>query len=85
MTTDALTEKIRGILKLHGKLPTDIATLSDSADLYSAGLTSQASVGLMLALEGAFDIEFPDNLLNRKTFESVVAIRGVITQLTGGK
>jgi acyl carrier protein len=85
VTTDVLTEKIRGILKQHGKLPTEIATLGDSADLYSAGLTSQASVGLMLALEGAFDIEFPDKLLNRKTFESVAAIRGVVAQLTGGR
>jgi acyl carrier protein len=28
----------------------------------------------MLGLEEAFDIEFPDNLLNRKSFASISAI-----------
>jgi len=82
-TPDDLTVRIRSVLKQHGKLPVDIATVADSADLYGAGLTSQASVGLMLGLEGEFDVEFPDNLLNRRTFESVAAIRAVIAQLTG--
>jgi acyl carrier protein len=81
---EELTTRIRNIVKQHGKLPTDIAALSDSADLYASGLTSQASVSLMLALEGEFEIEFPDNLLNRKTFESVAAIRGVVSQLLAG-
>lgn len=85
MTHDTVTEKIRGILKQHAKLPVDVATLSDTADLYAAGLTSQSSVGLMLALEGEFDVEFPDNLLNRRTFESIAAMRGVVSQLTAGK
>lgn len=80
----SLTTRIRNILKQHGKIPTDIAALSDTADLYSSGLTSQASVALMLALEGEFEIEFPDALLNRKTFESVAAIRGVVTKLLEG-
>jgi acyl carrier protein len=77
----ALTTRIRNILKQHGKLPSDVAALSETADLYASGLTSQASVALMLALEGEFEIEFPDNLLNRKTFESVAAIRGVVSTL----
>jgi acyl carrier protein len=70
-------------LKQHGKLPTDIATLSDTSDLYASGLTSQATVTLMLALEGEFEIEFPDALLHRKTFESVTAIRSAISGLKG--
>jgi acyl carrier protein len=28
----------------------------------------------MLGIEDAFDIEFPDNLLNRKSFASIAAI-----------
>lgn len=76
-----LTTRIRNIVKQHGKLPNDLTALPDTADLYASGLTSQASVALMLALEGEFEIEFPDNLLNRKTFESVAAIRGVVAQL----
>lgn len=85
MTTPAdISSQIRSILTQHAKLPVDVASLADTADLYANGLTSQASVTLMLALEGAFDVEFPDALLNRKTFESVAAITGVIEKLKAG-
>jgi acyl carrier protein len=79
-----MVEDIRSILKEHGKLSVDIAGLSDDADLYQAGLTSHASVNVMLALEGKFDIEFPDRMLKRNVFESVSAIRAAIEELTGG-
>ena len=52
--------KIRSILKEHGRLTKDAAALADDADLYQAGMTSHASVNVMLALEDAFDVEFPD-------------------------
>ncbi len=80
-----MTEDIRAIVKEHGRLPVDIATLADEADLYSAGLTSHASVNLMLALESKFDLEFPERMLRRKSFESVAAIRAAITELVAEK
>ena len=58
-----------------GKLPVDAATIVDDTDLYQAGLTSHASVSVMLALEDAFDIEFPERMLKKSTFESVAAIQ----------
>jgi acyl carrier protein len=66
--------RVRTLLKTTGWLQTDIDTLADDADLYAAGLTSHATVTLMLALEEAFDVEFPDSLLRRRTFSSVDAI-----------
>jgi len=36
---------------------------------------------VMLALESAFDIEFPDQMLTRSVFSSIAAIRGALTQL----
>jgi len=74
-------ETIREILTQHGRLPVGVETLSDDSDLYNAGVTSLATVGLMLALEDAFDIEFPENKLSRKTFESIEAISEVIEEL----
>ncbi len=79
-----MTDKIRRILKDHGRLSKDIEALSDEDDLYQAGLTSHASVNVMLALEGEFDVEFPDRMLKRSVFESVSAIRAAIEELTGG-
>ncbi len=75
---------IREILADSGWLAVDVATLSDEDDLYAAGLTSHGSVNLMLALEERFDIEFPEQLLRRRTFESIAAIREAVTGLRNG-
>ncbi len=77
-----MNDRIRAILKEHGRLAVDIGTLADDADLYEAGMTSHASVNVMLALEGAFDVEFPDRMLRRGVFESVSAIATALTELT---
>lgn len=69
-----MKQTIRDLVAKFGKLPVSIDQVADHADLYAAGLTSFASVQLMLGLEEAFDIEFPDNLLNRKSFASISAI-----------
>jgi acyl carrier protein len=55
--------------------------MSDQADLYAAGLTSHASVNVMLALEDAFDFEFPEKLLRKSTFASISAIRDALAEL----
>ena len=44
-------------------------------------MTSHASVNVMLALEDAFDVEFPDGMLKRSVFESVAAISDALEQL----
>lgn len=77
-----MTTKIRELLAKHGALPVPVETLADTADLYEAGLSSFASVQLMLALEDAFDVEFPETLLNRKSFASIAAIRDALASLT---
>jgi acyl carrier protein len=39
----------------------------------------------MLALEGEFDVEFPDHMLKRSVFESIAAINSAIDELTAGR
>jgi acyl carrier protein len=77
--------KIRNILKEHGRLTKDATALAEADDLYQAGMTSHASVNVMLALEGEFDVEFPDHMLKRSVFESIAAIRTAIDELTAGR
>jgi acyl carrier protein len=77
-----MTDTIRRIVGDEGRLAVDVFTLEDDANLYDVGLTSHASVNLMLALEDAFDIEFPDEMLRKQTFESVAAIRAALEELT---
>jgi acyl carrier protein len=77
----SLQARVRALLKDTGWLQADIDGLPDAADLYAAGLTSHATVNLMLALEEAFDIEFPDSLLRRRTFSSVDAIAEALVEI----
>ncbi len=76
---------IRAILSEHARLPIDAASIADDADLYRAGMTSHASVNVMLALEAKFDVEFPDRMLSREVFGSIRAIRAAIEELTSGR
>jgi acyl carrier protein len=76
------TTRIRTILKDHGRLSREVDGLADDADLSQAGLTSHASVNVMLALEGEFEIEFPDAMLKRSLWTSIASIRAAIDELT---
>lgn len=76
-----MEERIWKIIQENGRLPVDTASLSEDSDLYVAGMTSHASVNVMLALEDAFDIEFPDHMLKRSVFQSVTAISGALREL----
>lgn len=76
-----MNTKIRELLAKLGNLPVAVDQLSDDADLYSVGLSSFASVQLMLGIEDAFDLEFPDNLLNRKSFSSIAAIQYTVESI----
>jgi acyl carrier protein len=76
-----MNDEIRKVLIEHGRLPIDVDALSDDDDLYAMGLTSHASVNVMLGLEDAFELEFPDQLLRRSTFASIAAIRNALAGL----
>ena len=78
----SMEEAIREVLASYAKLPVDIATVGYDADLYQIGLTSHASVNVMLGLEDAFDVEFPDALLRKDTFHSIASIAGALGGLT---
>ena len=80
-----LTNGIRRILHDHARLSVDAESIDESADLYDAGMSSHASVNVMIALEDAFDIEFPDAMLRRSTFASVGAITSAVATLQGDR
>lgn len=65
MTTQTTTSIIRDVIEQHARLRVPADSLPDDADLFQAGMTSHASVNVMLGLEDAFDIEFPDHMLKR--------------------
>ena len=78
--------QLRAVLAECAGLAVDIGQLDDKADLYRAGMSSHATVSVMLALEDTFEIEFPTEMLNRATFESGEAIgRAVSILLAAGE
>jgi acyl carrier protein len=80
---ELVEDQIRSILAEYAKLPEDPSLLKDDDDLFKAGMTSHASVNVMLALEDEFDIEFPESMLRKSTFETIGAMRAAVSQLTG--
>ena len=79
-----MEETIREVLTEHARLAVDASTIDEHADLFAAGMTSHASVNVMLALEDAFDFEFSEKMLKKSTFESIGAIRTGVLEMTGG-
>ena len=57
--TDDIVDAILSIVATYGNLSIDVSSLSDDEDLFLAGMTSHASVTVMLELQTRFDIEFP--------------------------
>lgn len=84
ITADQADVQIRAVLRDYGRLNVDSNALDNSADLYQSGMTSHASVNVMLALEGAFDVEFPDHMLKRNVFTSIQSIRSALNELMAG-
>ncbi len=81
MSDNDLVQRIRKVLQEHARLTRDVAGLSEEGDLYQAGMTSHASVNVMLALEGEFEVEFPDHMLKRNVFNSIASIRDALEEL----
>jgi acyl carrier protein len=76
-----MTDAIRQVIAEHCRLPVDVSALGETDSLYDAGMSSHASVTLMLALEDAFDVEFPDRMLTRSVFESIASIEAAVSEL----
>jgi len=76
-----MRETIQSVLADHGRMNVDPRQIDTEDDLYEFGLTSHASVNVMLALEDEFDVEFPDEVLKKSTFSSIQSIEAVVAEL----
>lgn len=77
--------ELRRILSESARLDVSPDTLADDADLYAAGLSSLATVHLMLAIENEFDIEIPDRMLTRRLFSSIDSLAAAVEELQRAK
>ena len=87
MTSAEIEIHVREVLAQRAKISHDIAAAGAEAkvsvtdSLYDAGMTSHATVKVMLGLEDRFDLEFPDELLQRSVFDRIENIVHAIEKL----
>lgn len=77
----SVSRRVRDVVAIQGKIVEDLAKMTDSDDLYVAGMSSHASVNVMLALENEFEVEFLDSQLRRSSFQSIDSICQVLFEL----
>jgi acyl carrier protein len=75
---------IRRIVGEHGRLEVDIASVNPDDDLYERGMTSHAVVNVMLELEDEMDFEFPDEMLRKRTFQTLANIQEALETIGVG-
>ncbi|CAM2138371.1 Aminoacyl carrier protein [Pararobbsia alpina] len=73
---------LRRILSESARLDVPVDQIEDTSDLYEHGLSSLATVQIMLAVEDAFDIEIPDAMLTRKLFQSIDSLAAAVSELS---
>jgi acyl carrier protein len=76
-----INTRIQQVLASYAELSKDAFSLGEDDDLFTSGMSSRATVGVMLGLESEFDIEFPDNMLRRDVFESIRSISNAVNTL----
>lgn len=81
MSAPSVADDIRQVLGEVARLRVPADTLASDDDLYAAGLSSLATVDVMLAIEDRFEIEFTSEWLNRRTFASVGALAAAVAAL----
>ena len=65
---------IQRLLDRETQLSLPAADITARADLYALGLTSFGAIRLLLAVERAFNVELPREMLQRETARSIEAI-----------
>ena len=78
---DGIEEEVRRIVASYGRLAVDVDDVGPDDDLYGLGMTSHATLNVLLAIEETFDIEIPEDLLERPIFESFSAMGTAISGL----
>ncbi|WP_019545199.1 phosphopantetheine-binding protein [Streptomyces sulphureus] len=80
---DGLDRVYRQVLRTH--LREDTGELPYSGRLVDLGIDSLATVQLLIDVEEAFGIFFPDELVTAKTFNTIGSLRSVIETLVDEK
>ena len=76
-----LQARIRDALVRLGRLAVDPSRVSADADLFDAGLTSQAAVEVVFDLEDQLGVEIPDEAIRRESLATIASLESTIREL----
>ena len=79
--TNSLENRVKQVIVSYAELGDNATNLKVDDDLFALGMSSRASVGVMLGLESEFDIEFPDAMLRKDVFMTIGAISQAIESI----
>jgi acyl carrier protein len=82
--SDGTYAEIRRVLNEYAGLAIDAGELADDDDLRAAGMSSHATVDVLVEIEDAFGLEFPPQMLGRRAFASIGTIAAAVAQLQAG-
>ena len=78
MSDNQIESELVDIIRTQGKVTAPVARIGFEDDLYKLGLSSLATVNVMLEIEGRFDIEIPDEALTRDTFRTIASLAALV-------
>jgi len=77
-TDSDFTSSFNKILLSHLQLPPDVNEVPEGCDLMKLGLDSISAVALLLDLEEAFGITFPQSMISMDLYKCSVALRRAV-------
>ncbi|MGI5239093.1 phosphopantetheine-binding protein [Dactylosporangium sp. CA-139066] len=78
---DVLDPAFEDLLRPHLVLLDESATIVPDLELREVGVDSLALIELLVAVEDAYDLEFPDDLLTADTFRTPASLWTIISVL----
>ncbi|MGH2959459.1 MAG: phosphopantetheine-binding protein [Solirubrobacterales bacterium] len=80
-TTTQLTSSVRDLIAENSELELTEA-ISNDDDLFAAGMQSLDCVRILVAVEDEFEIELPNDRIDRSIFSSVTNLTAVVAEFT---
>jgi acyl carrier protein len=81
---DDLLEPLSAIVRRHLPAGSDATVLPHDRDLFELGLDSLNAVRMLLDVEEAFDIQFPESDISVELFSSLISLRTALWQCLEG-
>jgi acyl carrier protein len=80
-TTTQLTASVRDLIAENSELELTDA-ISNDDDLFAAGMQSLDCVRILVAVEDEFEIELPNDRIDRSIFSGVTNLTAVVAEFT---